>query len=92
MKREEKMMKAMTVFVVVVMLFLSGCVRTYVFEKERVDQQLTGNRGVLMGEVPQAPKVETPPKRTIIGIDVEIPAFPEIKKNVKFYIDEKRPL
>ena len=28
---------------------IAGCVRTYTFERERVDQELTGNRGVIMG-------------------------------------------
>jgi len=59
----------------VILLTLPGCVRTYSFKKERVDQELAGNRGTIMGEVPPAPIREAVPKRTVIGVDVEIPTF-----------------
>jgi hypothetical protein len=50
----------------------AGAVDVYTFKKERVDQELKGNRGYLMG---QPPAVETSAsrKRTLIGVDVEVP-------------------
>jgi len=60
---------------VVAAMSLSGCLRTYTFKQERVDQEISGNRGTIMGEVSPAPAIRTVPKRTVIGVDVEIPAF-----------------
>lgn len=62
---------------------LAGCVRTYVYEKERVDQKIAGNRGVIMGDVPPAQTPEFPPTRTIIGVDVEIPTLKEVAGKTK---------
>lgn len=67
------------------MLFISGCViRTYTVEMDRVDQEISGNRGVIMGtppavsEEPQARKT-----RTIYNVEVELPSgyrtYQEIK-------------
>ena len=42
----------------------------YTFKKKRVDQELKGNRGYLMGTAPApGPRKD---KRTIIGIDIEL--------------------
>jgi len=60
---------------IVVTMSLSGCLRTYTFKQERVDQEISGNRGTIAGEVTPAPAIRTVPKRTVIGVDVEIPAF-----------------
>ena len=60
---------------IVVAMSLSGCLRTYTFKQERVDQEIAGNRGTIMGEVTPAPAIRAVPKRTVIGVDVEIPAF-----------------
>jgi len=62
---------------------LAGCVRTYVYERERVDQKIAGNRGVIMGDVPPAKTPESPPTRTIIGVDVEIPTMKEVAGKTK---------
>ena len=65
--------------VIIVLASLSGCganVRTYTFEIDRPDQKLEGNKGYLMGQ-PPAKKVKRETKRTIIGVDVELPTTKE---------------
>jgi hypothetical protein len=47
----------------------------YTFKKKRVDQQLKGNRGYIMG-TPPAPEPRKD-KRTLIGIDIELPGIAE---------------
>lgn len=59
-------------------LFLTGCVKTYTYQVEREDQVLTGNRGVIMGEVPE-PGLDRKPTRTMLGIDVELASSEEYK-------------
>ena len=57
---------------------LAGCsnVSTRIVEKDRVDQEMQqGNRGYLLGTPPPAGARENL-KRTMIGIDVEIPILP----------------
>lgn len=63
-------------------LVLAGCaaqreetsVKFYTFEVERVDQDLTGNRGYIMGTPPPAEDLEGR-TRTFIGVDVELPSL-----------------
>jgi len=76
------MRKALLLIIAVTFLMTaSGCgVKTYVIEKDRVDQEIAGNRGVLMGDVPPAPRLDSPRKRTVIGVDVEIPSITGRKK------------
>ncbi|NQT46865.1 MAG: LysM peptidoglycan-binding domain-containing protein [Candidatus Omnitrophica bacterium] len=62
-----------------------GCVRTYTFQKERLDQNIVSsdnNRGYLMGTPPPVTKT-TPSTRTMVGIDVELPMASEIKEKAK---------
>jgi LysM repeat protein len=60
-------------------ILLSGCVvRTYELTKERVDQDLAGNRGYLSGGAPQSSEVsERPTTRTTRVVEVEV--HPPIK-------------
>lgn len=53
-------------------IFLTGCVKTYTYQVEREDQELSGNRGVIMGEEPE-PALDRKTTRTMLGIDVELP-------------------
>jgi LysM repeat protein len=71
------MKSMMAVFVVVTMIVtLAGCgLRTYVVEKERVDQNIAGNQGVLMGDTPPGREVTEPAKRSVFAVDVDLPAF-----------------
>ncbi|MBL7155653.1 MAG: hypothetical protein ISS90_00745 [Candidatus Omnitrophica bacterium] len=61
-----------------VSIALAGCsnVRTYTFKKDRVDQRAEGNRGYVMGTPPPAPVEREVRKRTLIGVDIEIPILP----------------
>ncbi|OGW75898.1 MAG: hypothetical protein A2Z72_07055 [Omnitrophica bacterium RBG_13_46_9] len=71
-------MKFLPITILFVSITLAGCasVKTYTFQKDRVDQRLAGNRGYLMGTPPPAPVEREVPKRTLIGVDVEIPILP----------------
>lgn len=55
-------------------LLLSGCVvRTYQLSKERVDQDLTGNRGYLTGQAPESEALsERASTRTTQVVEVEL--------------------
>ncbi|GEM_PF-1210796 len=71
----------MRFFPVVILLFsivLSGCsgARIYTFEKDRVDQRTEGNRGYVKGTPPPEPVKKSTAKRTMIGIDMEVPLLP----------------
>lgn len=68
-----------TVLSTTLLLLIVGCgasVRTYTFEVERPDQEMSGNRGYLRGELPPAERTEKP-KRTIVGVDIELPTREE---------------
>lgn len=49
-------------------------IEIYTFRKERVDQEVRGNRGYIMGTPPSKPE-RKPRKRTLIGIDIELPTI-----------------
>jgi hypothetical protein len=49
-------------------------VNVYTFKKERVDQNLSGNRGYLAGKPGNLPEGTRTAKRTLFGVDIEIPA------------------
>jgi nucleoid-associated protein YgaU len=60
---------------------LSGCsnVKTYTYEVDRVDQDLSrGNKGYIMGEGDEEIP-ERKPTRTMVGVDVELPPSKEYK-------------
>ena len=70
-------MKLVVVLLIVSFLVI-GCsnVKTYTFKRERVDQEMqAGNKGYLAGTPPPAESREGL-KRTMIGVDVEIPILP----------------
>ena len=70
------MKRIVSLFVISIFVF-SGCssVRTYTYERDRVDQTLTGNRGVFHGTVPKDDQ-STIKTRTMVGIDIESPFIP----------------
>ena len=71
-------MKLITVIVLLAGVTLAGCsnVSTRIIEKDRVDQEMQqGNRGYLLGTPPPAEERKNL-KRTMIGIDIEIPILP----------------
>jgi LysM repeat protein len=71
--------------ILLVIFFASGCVvRTYTVEMDRVDQEISGNRGVIMGTPPAVNETEQVRKtRTIYNVEVELPSgyrtYQEIK-------------
>ena len=64
-----------------VCFFVGGCAKpehrkvdVYTFKKDRVDQNMErGNRGYIMGTPPPVEERDT--KRTLIGVDIELPGF-----------------
>jgi len=69
------------------MFIFSGCVmRTYTTEMERVDQEIYGNRGIIMGTPPPVEENQEVKKtRTIYNVEVELPSAyrPSSNKTVK---------
>jgi nucleoid-associated protein YgaU len=52
---------------------LTGCVvRTYPLTKERVDQDITGNRGYLQGQAPAGEEKERKTSRTTRVVEIEL--------------------
>lgn len=74
-------MNTLKVVLVAIFVFLSFAVvkaeaiDIYTFKKDRVDQELRGNRGYLFGKPKDIPEVKRNLKRTLIGIDIEIGAI-----------------
>lgn len=54
----------------VIAVVITGCTNmdVYTFKKERVDQQMEGNRGYISGEAPAPEPRDT--KRELIGVDI----------------------
>lgn len=59
---------------------VSGCITVSSFEQPRVDQEISGNMGVISGSAPPAVKREAVPTRTIVKVDVELPDLPSFKE------------
>ncbi|MFH1411782.1 MAG: hypothetical protein ABIG55_03960 [Candidatus Omnitrophota bacterium] len=49
-------------------------VEVYTFKKDRVDQELEGNRGYLTGKPSSIPSKKRTDERVLIGVDVELPS------------------
>ena len=57
------------------LLIMTGCLkRVEVVTRERLDQEMTGNRGVIYGAVPTAPST-SPPTREYLEWEIEIPTY-----------------
>ncbi len=68
------------VVVLLVVLSISGCVTVRKVVRERVDQDITGNRGYIQGRASSEPTVAKGKTREYIDIRVEIPTMGEIKE------------
>jgi len=73
--------------ILLVMFIFSGCVmRSYTTEMDRVDQEIYGNRGVIVG-TPPAVEEDTQARktRTIYNLEVEVPSTykPQSEERVK---------
>lgn len=53
--------------------FTAAAIEVYTFKKDRVDQKVDGNRGYIVG-VPPAEERPRDLKRTLIGVDIEVPS------------------
>ncbi|MGB2705279.1 MAG: hypothetical protein WBC74_00230 [Candidatus Omnitrophota bacterium] len=71
-------MKFLLIAILLVSVTLAGCsgARIYTFKEERVDQRVEGNRGYIKGTPAPEPIRKGVAKRTLIGIDVEVPILP----------------
>lgn len=71
-------MRFLPIAVLLFGMILAGCsdVKTYVIHEDRVDQEMQGNRGYLLGTPPAVTAKKKFDKRTLLGIDVEIPLLP----------------
>lgn len=72
----DRQKKLLEIFLGLVLLFvLTGCLRKVeVVTRERLDQELTGNRGVLYGSVPTTPS-QASPTREYVEWDIEVPTY-----------------
>jgi apolipoprotein N-acyltransferase len=71
-------MQRMLLIIAILMMivFLVGCIRTTTVVKERLDQELKGNRGYIQGNIPAYIKgKEIPSTRTIMQIEIELPPY-----------------
>lgn len=72
-------MRIILIGVLLIGISLAGCSSVsspYIIEIDRVDQEIEGNRGYLSGTPPAELPKKKFLKRTLIGIDVEIPILP----------------
>ncbi|MBU1913174.1 MAG: LysM peptidoglycan-binding domain-containing protein [Candidatus Omnitrophica bacterium] len=77
--------------ILLVMFIFSGCVmRTYTTEMDRVDQEIYGNRGVIMGTPPAVEETTRVRKtRTIYNVEVEVPSAYKPRGEEKIKINDK---
>ncbi len=70
------MKKAGLLLVLSLLIFsLGGCITATTHLKPRVDQEITGNRGYIVGEVPEVEIEKKFDKREVIEVEIEIPPF-----------------
>ena len=71
-------MRFLLIAVLLVSVTLAGCsgARIYTFKEERVDQRLEGNRGYIKGAPAPESIRKGVAKRTLIGIDLDVPILP----------------
>ena len=64
------------IMILILGVFLAGCIRTTTVVKERLDQKLKGNRGYIRGNIPPSIKEkEKASTRTMIQVEVELPPY-----------------
>ena len=68
------------IVVLLTIVAISGCVTVKKVVRERVDQDITGNRGYIQGRIPEEPTAERSKTREYIDIRVEVPTMGEIKE------------
>ncbi|MFH1783069.1 MAG: LysM peptidoglycan-binding domain-containing protein [Candidatus Omnitrophota bacterium] len=88
------MKKCFSVTLLCMVFCITGCaVRTIPYEAERVDQELTGNRGVVGGDPSSLPQTERKKTKRMYNIEIELPSrFDRNKRGEKLnkgYISSK---
>ena len=79
--------------IVLLLSIITGCganVRTYTLEIDRSDQELVGNRGYIYGTPPKEEKTASEKKRTIVGVDIELPTPEEFIEETGLKINRKK--
>jgi len=61
-------------------LTLTGCITASKYEKERVDQELTGNQGYILGKPASVVAEKKPQTRTVYEVEIEVPPLPALGK------------
>jgi hypothetical protein len=79
-------------FIIAIFSVLTAdAIEVYTFKKDRVDQEIHGNQGYLMGNAP-AQTGERNLKRTLIGVDIELPGGDSSSKTTATEAKKQKPL
>jgi len=62
----------------------------YTFKKDRVDQEIKGNRGYLSGEAPEINEKNRKTQRTLIGVDIQVGISNDDDEDVSEAVKEKK--
>jgi len=62
----------------------------YTFKKDRVDQELKGNRGYLSGEAPEINEKNRQSQRTLIGVDIQVGVMNDDDEDVAEAVNEQK--
>jgi len=82
--------------VVVVVLFAAKAfaeenfLEVYTFKKDRVDQEIKGNRGYLFGKAPEINEKNRKTQRTLIGVDIQVGVASDDDEDVDETVKEKK--
>ena len=69
------MNKLIAYSLLLIAFFLSGCViRAIPYEVDRVDQELKGNRGMIVGSPEATQEIGEKKTRTMYNIEIELPS------------------
>ncbi|MDP8298618.1 MAG: hypothetical protein P9L88_01745 [Candidatus Tantalella remota] len=69
----------------------ADAIEVYTFKKDRVDQEIHGNQGYLTGNAP-AQTGDRNLKRTLIGVDIELPVGGSSSKTTASKAKKSKPL
>ncbi len=80
-------MRTNKILVVPILIAVTGCIKTGTKEIIMPDQQIKGNQGFLIGTPPKVEQPQTPKKKKILDIEVELP--PIFEKVPSKYTEDK---
>ena len=80
-------MRADKILILGILLAVTGCIKTGTKEIVMPDQQIKGNQGFLIGTPPEVEQPQTPRKKKILDIEVELP--PVFEKVPSKYTEDK---